>query len=125
MTVSFLQNFGANSQPITACSPQCSTAICQKAPTASDSALTTPRDFSEAFDPSTLSDEELLARIKLCELQMMAAEKLGMKAERRRWYDEEARALRERWNRPAIVARLEAAQRERMALEPGGEGSVA
>jgi hypothetical protein len=43
----------------------------------------------------------------MCGLQMLAADKLGMKAERRRWWDEEARCLRERNGRPHLVAARE------------------
>jgi hypothetical protein len=61
----------------------------------------------DAADLSAFDDEQLSRRIEMCGLQMLAADKLGMREERRRWYDEEAAALRERNRRPHLVRKME------------------
>jgi hypothetical protein len=62
----------------------------------------------EQLELSNLSDTALQARIELCGHQMLAADKLGMKDERRRWLALQEAALRERHRRPELVAALEA-----------------
>jgi hypothetical protein len=64
---------------------------------------------SEAVDVTLLTDEALQDRIVMCGTQLLAAHALGMKDERRRWWDEQARCLRERNRRPHLV---EARERE-------------
>jgi hypothetical protein len=62
----------------------------------------------ETHELAVLSDDALQARIELCGHQMLAADKLGMKDERRRWLALQEAALRERHRRPELVAAMEA-----------------
>lgn len=54
-----------------------------------------------------LSDFQLAQHIEHCGVQMLAADKLGMKAERGRWLKAMEAALRERHSRPHLVAAME------------------
>lgn len=65
------------------------------------------RDYSEGIELANLSDDALHAHITHCGIQMLAADKLGMKDERRRWLSAQEAALRERHRRPQIVAEME------------------
>lgn len=54
----------------------------------------------DSLELSNLTNASLQARIELCGLQMLAADQLGMKDERRRWMALQEAALRERHRRP-------------------------
>lgn len=65
-------------------------------------------------DPASLSDEALEAYIHGCAREFLAAQRrweetgcFAAVGERDSWWHEEAAALRERGNRPGVVARLE------------------
>ncbi len=62
----------------------------------------------EKHELALLADDALQARIEHCGVQMLAADKLGMKDERRRWLALQEAALRERHRRPELVAAMEA-----------------
>jgi hypothetical protein len=97
--ISFLQNFGAQLPHKDTVSSPAGSSVCEV------ELLKRVGDYPR--DLSSLGDEDLESYIAMCSLQMLAANKLGMKEERRRWWNEEARALRERHSRPELVARLE------------------
>lgn len=62
----------------------------------------------EPHELALLHDDALQAHITHCGIQMLAADALGMKDERRRWLALQEAALRERHRRPELVAAMEA-----------------